>query len=340
MTSPVYLDYNATAPLRPEAQEAMLEALDHVGNASSVHAFGRKARLWVEEARKEVAKATGAEVEEVVFTSGGTEGNVAALHGLPGTSVLVSATSHNSVLKNVTAHAFLPVHPSGLLNLEEAEKQMASAPRPFLVSAEWVNNETGVIHPVAELQALGKIPLTLRPDLLTLAAHKIGGPQGAGALVIREGVPFVPLIKGSHEKGRRGGTENVAGIAGFGAAVRHMTFADAAWRDEMEAQLLRVPGARIVGQEAPRVANTTGLVCPGLKAEILVMQLDMAGFAVSSGAACSSGKVTVSHVLQAMQCPESEQFSALRISFGWKTQKIELDSFVKSWTELALSAIR
>lgn len=359
----IYLDYNATAPLRPEAKAAMDEAFAETGNASSIHAAGRAARLRVETARDIIARACGAARGDVVFTSGGTEANHLALKGMSAASMLVSAIEHDSVLRNAEGAVQLPVTPEGVIDLEQAGKLIAAAPKPALVSVMWVNNETGVIQPVKDLleiclknnaylhvdavQALGKVPLDVRPHLLTLSAHKLGGPQGVGALIIREDVPLTAQLQGGgQERGRRSGTENVAGIAGFGAAVeaalrtlpefsqRH------AWRETFEQALTAISGARIMGAGAARVANTSCVVCAGLSAELLLIKLDLAGIAASSGSACSSGKVARSHVLAAMGASLPEQDSAIRFSFGWKTDQDMLKKAADSWTLLAKSAIR
>ena len=380
--NPIYLDYNATAPLRPEARAAMVGVWEMVGNASSIHAFGRKARLVVEEARAQVAAAVGCAVEEVVFTSGGTEANALALKGVragEGASKIVpfvSATAHDSVLKNVGECAvFLPVDSSGVLSLAAMEEALSVHQKvvPF-VSVEWVNSETGVIQPIAEIvslvrrhggvvhvdavQALGRVNLDdfededLRPDLLTLSAHKIGGSQGVGALIVRDGfaqredVTFSPLFGGGgQEKGRRSGTENVAGVAGFGAAVEAALAAMSEdvprwqkWQAAFEDAVLRVDGAQVIGQGAARATNTSCLVCEGLKADIMLMKLDMAGIAVSSGSACSSGKVGSSSVLRAMGVEADLMRSALRVSWGWQTQEEELSSCAECWTEAVFSA--
>ncbi len=359
----IYLDYNATAPLRPEARAAMLAALDEVGNPSSIHAAGRAARFKVEEAREIIARACNATREDVIFTSGGSEANHLALKGVGATSMLVSAIEHDSVLKNAPSAVRLPVLPDGVVDLVKAAELIAAAPRPTLVSVMWVNNETGVIQPIAELlelcnkngaflhvdavQALGRIPLEAKPHLLTLSAHKIGGPQGVGALIVREGVLLTSQVKGGgQERGHRAGTENVAGIAAFGAAteaaLRDMPALTtcSAWQAEFEAELLSVSGARIMGQGAPRVVNTTLVVCAGVKAETMLIRLDLAGIAASSGSACSSGKVTRSHVLGAMDASAAEQDSAIRFSFGYNTQPNMLKKAAESWTQLAKSDIR
>lgn len=385
-SSAIYLDYNATAPLRPEAREAMLRVLDRGGNASSIHRFGRYARLEIEEAREVVARAVGGAGEEIIFTSGGTEANALALKGYRACEAgqyLVSATAHDSAIKNagegvqgLPVHpSVLPVHPSGLLDLAALEDALSRAGKMPFVSLEWVNSETGVIQPVEEIillvrryggivhvdavQALGRIPLDglqgdARPDLLTLSAHKIGGAQGVGALIVRDGfarrkdIPFAPLLGGGgQEKGRRSGTENVAGIASFGAAlsvaVQELTNGTVAqWRilqQEFETKILRVEGARIIGTDSPRVANTTCLAHPALKADIALMKLDMAGMAISSGSACSSGKVGESRTLAAMGMDDALRRSAVRVSFGWNTKPSDLTACAQSWTEAVFSAI-
>lgn len=359
----IYLDYNATAELRPEARAAMIAALEETGNPSSVHGPGRAARYRVEEAREIIARAAGFAREDVVFTSGGSEANHLALKGVAAASVLVSSVEHDSVLKNAPAATLLPVTAEGVIDLDKAAQLIAGAGKPALVSCMWVNNETGVIQPIRELleicskngaflhvdavQALGRLPLDVQPHLLTLSAHKVGGPQGVGALLVREGVPLVAQIRGGgQERGRRAGTENVAGIAGFGAAVaaalRDLAEFQlrAAWRDVFEAELLKVSGARIIGQKAARVANTTLVVCPGHKAELMLIKLDLSGIAASSGSACSSGKVAPSHVLKAMGASAAEMDSAIRFSFGWKTDQNMLKKAAASWTSLASSDIR
>jgi len=359
----LYLDYNATAPLRPVALAAFEQAYAHTGNASSVHAAGRQARALVEDARQRIARAAGFSPAELIFTSGGTESNHLALTGLKVAARLTSSIEHESVLKN-SAHAQrLPVTADGLVDLTAARALIAAAKRPALVSVMWVNNETGVIQPIAQLlgicreygaylhvdavQALGRVALDVPVDLLTLSAHKVGGPLGVGALLVRAPLDVEPLLcGGGQERGRRAGTENVPAIHAFAAAVE-AALADlpelqrrAAWRDAFEQRLLQVPGTVIIGQAAPRVANTSCFALPGFKSELQLMQLDLKGVAVSSGSACSSGKVTRSHVLTAMGLPAEVCNSVLRVSFGWKTAESELISCAEIWTELANSVIR
>jgi len=373
MRQRVYLDWNATTPLRPEARAAMAQAWDMSGNPSSVHAEGREARRLVEDARAIVAGAVGGQPQNVVFTSGGTEANSLALTpglrrgaGLPVQRLLVSAIEHASVLAGGrfpadTIHS-IGVTLSGILDLDRLRGMLAGGP-PALVSVMLANNETGAIQPVAEaaeiahaaggllhvdaIQALGKIPFDLAStgaDLLTLSAHKLGGPKGAGALVLAEGLlGFEPLLRGGgQEQGRRAGTENVADIAGFGAAVKAAMAAmerDSVrvqrLRGRLESGLRQTPGTIVFSDGVQRLPNTVLFTTPGLKAETAVIGFDLAGIGVSSGSACSSGKVQPSHVLRAMGfAPELAQ-GAVRLSLGWSTSETEIDSAVEAWRELA-----
>lgn len=339
----IYLDYNATSPLRPEARAVMLEAYDLGGNASSIHAYGRKARMLVENARMVLAQTFLCEPEELIFTSGGTEGNTSIWHTMPhGYSPFCSATAHDSTRRSAPSSVvFLPVLANGLLDCEAMVSLFESHKSPPFVSIEWVNSETGIIQPVAEIQkivhahkgllhidgvqALGKIKIERWGDYLTFSGHKIGGPQGVGALVVRDGRPFTPLFKGGgQEKGRRSGTENVAGIAGFAASATAITLPTPAWRDDFEKILQQLTGLKIIGHDVPRVPQTSCFVRAGFQANTLLIKLDLAGFAVSSGSACSSGKVGVSPVLTAMRLSQEEKQSALRVSYGWNSQQSDL----------------
>ncbi len=359
----IYLDHNATTPLRPCAKAALEAAYAAGGNASSVHSFGRAARALVEQARAQVAAACpGFAPADVIFTSGGTESNNLALRGVTVGARLVSAIEHESVLKTVPEATRLPVTPTGVVDLAAAELTLAQAARPALVSVMWVNNETGVIQPIAQIaeicrkyghylhvdavQALGRIALEVPVDLLTLSAHKIGGPLGVGALLVRDHVPLrAQITGGGQERGQRSGTLNAPGIAGFGAAVGEALAqlpafaARAAWRDRFE-QAIKQAGAIILGETASRVANTSCFALPGWRSEMQLMQLDLQGVCVSSGSACSSGKVAHSHVLAAMGLPNDVQDSALRVSLGWNSLESELNSCAEIWTQLAQSAIR
>lgn len=378
MSDRVYLDWNATTPLRNEAREAMAAAWDLCGNPSSVHAEGRQARKLVEDARAIVAGAVGAVPRNVVFTSGGTEANALALEsGLrrgssPGVErLVVSAIEHASVLAGgrfaAQAISTVGVTRAGRLDLEHLRAALEGKP-PALVSVMLANNETGAVQPVAEaaeivhaaggllhvdaIQAFGKIPFdmnTLHADLVTLSGHKIGGPKGVGALVLAEGLlGLEPLLRGGgQELGRRAGTENVTGIAGFGAATKAAlaTMSGDAIRLEglrtrLESGLRQTPGALLFSDEAPRLPNTTLFTVPGLKAETAVIGFDLAGIAVSSGSACSSGKVQPSHVLEAMGFGPEIARGAVRLSLGWSTADADIDRCLEAWRTLASTLLK
>ncbi len=373
MPDRVYLDWNATTPLRPEAREAMAAAWDLPGNPSSVHDEGRKARRLVEDARAAVAGAVGALPRNVVFTSGGTEANALALtpglrrtSGLPVQRLVVSAIEHASVLAGGRFKAepisTVGVSGSGLVRPDRLREALAGGP-PALVSIMLANNETGAIQPIRALaeivhaaggllhvdaiQAFGKIPFnlnTLNADLLTVSAHKIGGPKGVGALVWAEGVQGLePLLRGGgQERGHRAGTENVAGIAGFGTAVKVAMGAlenDAIrldnLRNRLENGLRQTPGVLIFSDDAARLPNTTLFTAPGLKAETAVIGFDLGGIAVSSGSACSSGKVQPSHVLEAMGFGREMAQGAVRLSLGWSSCEADIDRCLEAWRKLA-----
>ena len=366
----IYLDYNATAPLRSEVRAAMIDALDATGNASSVHGEGRAARARVETARRRVAALVGADPTRVIFTSGGTEANVTVLSpkmriGAGEVAIdvlLVGATEHPSVLAGGRFGADkvrqIDVDGEGRLSLTDLEmalEQTSSEGKRALVSVMLANNETGAIQPVAEIaalarrhgalvhtdaiQAVGRIPVdiaALGVDFLTLSAHKIGGPQGAGAIVLGGDLvsPLPLLVGGGQEKYSRAGTQNVAAIAGFGVA------ADAAradlgrnaewslWRDQLATAVL--PAVLLSGG-AERLPQTLSIGVEGLQAETLVIALDLEGVAVSAGSACSSGKVGVSHVMKAMKVPEPQAKSAIRVSFGWETTESDIRRFTEVW---------
>ena len=358
---PVYLDWNATAPLRPEARAAAIEALDLGGNPSSVHRAGRAARRMVEQARAQVAALAGVAPEQVAFTSGGTEANALALGGFPARRLIVSAIEHDLVLANAPGAARIRVTREGVADLASLETQLARDKSPALVSLMLANNETGAIQPVTEaaklahahgalfhcdaIQAAGKLPLDLRflgCDLMTLSAHKLGGPQGVGALIVAAGIEIVPLFRGGgQERGRRAGTENLAGIAGFGAACAASLsgLSDfsrvAGLRDRAQARLEEIaPDAVAFAKDVPRLSNTLCIAMPGVPASTQVMALDLAGIMVSAGSACSSGKVRRSHVLEAMGAPETLSECAIRISLGWSTTESQIDRLAEAWGAL------
>jgi cysteine desulfurase len=360
----VYLDYNATAKVRPEAAAAMARALEIGGNPSSVHAAGRAARAIVEDARAEVAALARAKAPSVVFVSGGAEANALAIGSAAVAGferILVGATEHDTVLENVRAaglpYEIWPVDERGLADLDWLADRLRSGPRA-LVCLMAANNETGVIQPVAEaaalvraadgwlhvdaVQAAGKIELDftrLGADTLALSAHKIGGPQGVGALVAGpRAVLSRRLHGGGQERGRRAGTENVPGIAGFGAAAKASAddlpniAAEAAWRDELATTVSRA-GAVVLGDGAPRLAQTLCFAAPGFASELQVMGLDLAGVMVSAGAACSSGKVKPSRVVEAMGRPDLAPF-AIRVSGGWATTAADWARCGAAWAEI------
>jgi cysteine desulfurase len=378
MSLRIYLDWNATAPLRLEAREAMAAAWDLQGNPSSVHAEGRQARRLLEDARTFIASAIGAASRDVIFTSGGTEANALALtpglrrgSGLPVGRLLVSAIEHASVLSGgrfaADAIGTIGVTASGVLDLDHLRARLAGGP-PALVSVMLANNETGALQPVAEaaelvhaaggllhvdaIQAFGKIPFEIKElnaDLVTLSGHKIGGPKGVGALVLAEGVlGFEPLLRGGgQELGRRAGTENVAGIAGFGAATKaamDSLIGDATrlkgLRDRLEDGLRETGDLIVFSGNTERLLNTTLFTVPGLRAETAVIGFDLAGIAVSSGSACSSGKVQRSHVLEAMGFGPEIAIGAVRLSMGWSTSAAEVDYCIEAWRKLAGTLLR
>lgn len=361
MDCSAYLDHNATTPIRPEAIAAVRHVLDLVGNPSSVHRHGRVLRRLVERAREQIAALVGAVPGEVVFTSGGTEANALAIRGCGRERVLVSAVEHASVLGAVAGAERIPVDVDGVVDLAALAAMLATDPHPALVSVMLVNNETGVVQPVEEvvriarahgalvhcdaIQAAGKIAVevgSLDVDLLSLSGHKLGGPAGCGALIVRGGVTLTPLLRGGgQEGGRRAGTENVPGIAGFGAAAEaaagQLGYAGelAILRDRIERRLREIaPEAQILGAGAPRVANTSCIATPGMAAETQVIALDLAGVAVSAGAACSSGTITASHVPAAMGVDDAVAGSAIRISLGWTSREHDVDRFLDAWQAL------
>jgi cysteine desulfurase len=366
-----YFDWNATAPLRPEARAAMLAALDVTGNASSVHAEGRAARRLVEEARAKVAALVMAEPQNVIFTSGATEANMLALTPNLGAvpkrdRLFVSVIEHPSVRSGgrfaTDEVEELPVKADGVVDLDALRTSLGKSKYP-LVSVMVANNETGVIQPVhaiAEIvhtvagilhvdavQGAGRLDMAeFGADLISLSSHKIGGPQGAGALIRRPGLAPEPLIRGGgQERGFRAGTENVVAIAGFGAAAeaaRAGLATDparmAVLRDRMEADIrAATPELVVFGENAPRLPNTSLVAVPGTKAETALIAFDLNGIALSSGSACSSGKVQPSHVLAAMGVEPDLARAALRISLGWETTEADRERLLNAWKKVVSS---
>jgi len=378
MVDRVYLDWNATTPLRPEARSAMAAAWDLAGNPSSVHAEGRQARRVIEDARAAVAAAVGGLPRNVVFTSSGTEANALALSpgvhkagGQPARRLLISAIEHASVMAGgrftPDVISRIPVTPSGVVDLAGLRAGLATG-GPALVSIMVANNETGALQPIHEaaeivreaggllhvdaIQAFGKISFDIKElmtDLVTVSAHKIGGPKGVGGLILADGLSGVePLLRGGgQERGQRAGTENVAGIAGFGTAVKAAMAglgADSqrveSLRNRLETGLRQTPGMIIFADDAPRLPNTTLFTIPGLRAETAVIGFDLEGVAVSSGSACSSGKVQPSHVLEAMGFGPNLAQGAVRLSLGWSTTEADIESCLKAWRKLAGTLIK
>lgn len=376
MAERTYFDWNATAPLREEARIATIAALEVAGNASSVHAEGRAARSLVEHAREQVANLVGADAKNVTFTSGATEANMYALTPAieiggrkePRDRLFVSAIEHPSVRSGGRFAAeqveALPVTDDGVVDLVALKTAVTRAVRP-LVSIMLANNETGVIQPIAQIadtvhaangvlhvdavQGPGRIDCdvdALGADLLSISSHKLGGPQGAGALVRRGDIHIAePLIRGGgQERGQRAGTENVVAIAGFGAAAIAATQVDvrrmAALRDRLESDLkAATPQAVVFGAGVPRLPNTTLFAVPGLKAETAIIAFDLNGIAVSSGSACSSGKVQASHVLAAMGVDPSLSRAAVRVSLGWTTTEADLEALLTAWNKVVSSLL-
>lgn len=365
----IYLDYNAGAPLRPEAHAAMVRAMELGGNASSIHAEGRRARHQIESARRQLADVIGADPRNITFTSSGSEANASVL--APAVSeggtlrtvdrLLVGATEHPSVRSGgrfASAQVSeIPVDSEGVVDRDALSEALAGSSErgeTVLVSVMLANNETGTIQPVAELakiahasgaivhcdaaQALGRIPVSLDMlgvDFLTLSSHKIGGPQGAGAIVMAsESRAFMPLITGGgQERRRRAGTENTAAIAGFGAVAASIagdlvrTESWRTWRDELAMSLAKRRDITIFSSGTERLPQTLCFGFSRIAAETLLIGLDLEGVAVSSGSACSSGKVGPSHVLAAMGVDAEPARNAIRISFGWATDENDLDKF-------------
>jgi cysteine desulfurase len=375
MSERTYFDWNATAPLREGARKALIDALAPTGNASSVHTEGRAARRLVEEAREKVASLVGAEAKNVTFTSGATEANMLAL--TPAIEVagvkhlrdrlFVSAIEHPSVRGGgrfaADAIEELPVTHDGLLDLHSLRTAIARAERP-LVSVMLANNETGVIQPIAEIahivhaangvlhvdavQGPGRIDCRideLGADLMSITGHKFGGPQGAGALIRRGDIHVAePLIKGGgQERSLRAGTENVAAIAGFGAAAavaakRADVARMAALRAQVEDRIkAATPQAVFFGESANRLPNTTMFAVPGVRAETAIIAFDLNGIAVSSGSACSSGKVAGSPVLAAMGVEPALAQCAVRVSLGWSTTEADVERLLTAWNTVVSS---
>jgi cysteine desulfurase len=342
-----YFDHNATSPLRPSVKAAMLQAMEQGGNASSIHAEGRAAHKIMDDAREAIAFKLGCLPQMIAFTGSGTEANNMALRGVAVERILISAIEHPSVLAAARVSGrpveIIPVDAKGRIDLAALEERLAGP--KALVSIMLANNETGVVQDMSSIapriataghlfhidavQAFGKIPVNfglLGCDMLSIGAHKVGGPTGIGALVIRDGLVVEPLLQGGgQELRRRAGTENISAIAGFGALAAEPLLDQSTLRGRLESAL---EGATVFSNRATRLSNTSCFALPGLKSESLLMNYDLEGIAVSSGSACSSGKVEQSHVLQAMGVSPALAQGAIRVSLGWNTTEQDINHFI------------
>lgn len=368
----IYLDHNASSPLHPQVKQALCDALEHYGNASSTHAQGRNARMALDGARRTIGQTFGVRPEQVIFTSGGTEANNLALKGVMAGAgagkILLSPVEHASVIVPVRAMAetkgvkpqFLVLDHNGVVDLKSLETDLDSGDVK-LVSVMLANNETGVIQPIAEIakickahkvllhvdavQGVGKIKFTLPElgaDLMTLSFHKANGPKGVGALLVNGKLDMAALIHGGgQERNSRAGSENIPAIAAAGKACELIEESLArqtqlvAWRDAMEEEIIKnVPTARIIGRNVPRLSNTSLILTPGLQGQMAVMGLDMVGVSISSGSACASGRTVPSHVLLANGCTAEEAACGLRVSTGLYTTQNEIEEFTNAYTNL------
>lgn len=367
MPNSIYLDYNASAPLKPEAREAVIAALSAMGNPSSVHQSGRQVRAILEKARQQVADLVGGRAQDVVFTSGATEANNLAIRGFVPDGeprrIIVNATEHPSVLEAVSDTEKLPVGEDGIVDIGLLQRMLADRDwRHCLVSVMAVNNETGVVQPIEEVvsvahaagakvhcdavQAAGHMPIDMLArgiDIVTVSGHKMGGPRGVGAVVTAPDITLNARIRGGgQERGKRSGTENVSGIAGFGAVCaaeaeyEQNVLRARALRDRLENQLRElVPQATVIAGTSPRVGHVCCVAIAGASAETQVMALDLDGIAVSAGSACSSGKIKRSQVLTEMGVGDELSGSAIRVSFGWDSTDEDLEGFLVAYGRMA-----
>jgi len=364
MENGIYLDYNACAPMRPEAIAIMNEAMKAAHNASAIHSFGRLGRSMVEKAREQVAAFVNLPTTQIIFNSGATESNNTVLHHFthtyPDEQILTSNIEHPSILDSGLQIKHIPATEMGIIDLNALEALLKDN-KTSLVSVMLVNNETGIIQPIKAIsdlthkhgallhvdgvQAAGRIEIDMPAmgiDFLSLSAHKLGGPQGVGALCLALcGITPTLLHGGGQEKSARAGTENVAGIAGFGIAaemaqheLNQYQTRLAPLQEQLETKLSQYDHVKIYGQNAPRVTNTTLFSISGLSSETLLMNFDLEGIAISNGSACSSGKVEPSHVLIAMGESEKTASAALRISTGWNTKAEEIDAFLSAFDKI------
>lgn len=354
-----YLDHNATSTVKPPVADMLHDVVRTGGNPSSQHAAGRAARKYVEDARIQVASLVQYRAQNIVFTSGATEANNIVLQGHDG-QILISAIEHPSVLNTRADAVHIPVDANGIVRLDALE-HLLKTHTPQMVSVMAVNNETGVMQPVADIgklckengalfhcdavQAAGKMDIDFdawRCDFMSLSAHKMGGVAGTGALVFRSSTPVPKLFKGGgQERRQRAGTENVPGIAAMGLASE-LALKDKddyqrliLWRNALETELVKNAAVTLYGQQAERVSNTIAFSVAGANAQTMLMQFDLAGVYVSSGSACSSGSVQPSHVLKAMGASDEAASASIRVSMGWNTTQKEVDAFLAAWQKMA-----
>ena len=357
-----YLDYNSTTPLIPRVLLEITSNVTSLGNPSSVHTHGRKARTLIDDCRRVLSGYLGVKPTNIIFTSGATEANAIAIGGLTSigivSNVFCAGIEHPSVLKNVPKKNHLKVLNNGQIDLEYLEMVLKNTSSPSLVCLMYANNETGVIQPIKEtsalvhrygglvfsdmVQAIGKVEFdinALELDIVSLSAHKFGGPSGIGALILREGLEIDPLYYGGGQEGfKRAGTENMLGILGLKIALeeihkRYNTKNFLLLRDRFEKRISELrPDAIIFGKEVDRLPNTTCVALEGISSESQVIRLDLEGFSVSAGSACSSGKITPSHVLLAMGVDYDLAKCAIRVSFGPETKWTELEDFLNIWS--------
>ena len=356
----LYLDYNATAPLRPQAKQVMMQVLEYTGNPSSIHFFGRKMHGIMEQARSRVTSIFGLKDNQCIFTASCTEANNMVLRGNVAPQIMVSATEHDSVRLALPNPKILPVSQDGVVDLNHLENFLKKNESPVLVSVMIANSETGVIQPIDDIvnickkfgafvhtdatQAIGRIPVNIQKiDFTTFSSHKLGGPFGCGVVLLGSSTNINPMLfGGGQERGRRAGTENIPAIAGFAAALELAVSEQTQqsnqlqiWRMILEQQMQETrPDLVVHGKNTPRLPNTICYSIPGIPQIQQLMNFDLEGVAVSSGSACSSGKVRHSHVLQAMGLSADLTSSAIRLSMGWNTQKPDIDHFMKVWHKL------
>ena len=365
----IYFDYNATSPIHPEVIELVSKVMAHTGNPSSMHSFGREARRHVETGRGQLAELLGIRPNQVIFNSGATEGNNTILNRYRGETIFISSIEHPSMLQTAQEITdklhFIPCDSHGVIKLDSL-RVMLQEHKPALVSIMYVNNESGVLQPIAEAaqtikdfdaditvhsditQAIGRLPMdfnALGLDFASLAAHKFGGPHGVGALIMKRGLQVPKLLHGGgQERRQRAGTENVAGIAGMGLAaelcgadIENYQTKMLKFREQIETAITKTSAhIRIFGQQTDRAPNTIMFSMPNLQAETILMNFDLEGVALSSGSACSSGSLQASHVMHAMGDNEVHGAASIRLSMGWATTQEEVDQFIEIWQKVTL----